>query len=679
MNVLAVDIGGTFTDVVVLDTPSGEVRMAKVPTRPDAPAAGVLEAVEKAGASPGGADAFFHGTTLGLNTLLERKGALTGLITTEGFRDVLEIGRSSWPMYRLHWDRPEPLVPRYLRCEARERVLVDGVVIEPLDEEQVRAALDHFVAEGVEAMAVCFLHSYINPVHELRVAEIVEQDYPSLACTLSHHLTREYREFERTSTVVVDAYIRTRVTGYLDTLDNSLAGGGFLGELFITRSDGGVMTAQETRRRSVLTLTSGPASGVMGAALLAKWLGHGNLIAADMGGTSFDAALIVDHEPLLRPEARIEEIPLLMPIVELATIGAGGGSIAWLDTAGSLHVGPQSAGADPGPICYGKGGMLPTFTDAALVSGLLEPGNFLGGEIRLDIDAARRGIDEAIASPLGLEVAAAASGIVALIEARMAATLEHISIGKGYDPREFWLVAYGGGGPLVGAALAERLQVPRVVVPVSPAAFSAWGMLTLDLVYDFSRTTVQKLELVTGADIVEAFAELSASATEALARDDVPPDRRQLRFAVDMRYEGQEHTLTIRLDENEIEHADLDRLRARFDQEHEAAYTYSLGDPVELVAYRMRAVGLLAKPEPPVTSRAASGWSEALVGHRHASHHASGGELAWDVYDRGRAPAGVGVAGPAIVQEPSATTIVPPEWTAEVDQLGNLLLDWSGQ
>jgi N-methylhydantoinase A len=367
-----------------------------------------------------------------------------------------------------------------------------------------------------------------------------------------------------------------------------------------------------------------------------------------------------------------------MPIVELASIGAGGGSIAWLDSAGSLHVGPQSAGADPGPICYGKGGTQPTFTDAAFVSGLLDPDNFLGGEIRIDLEAARRGLRTTIADPLGLSVEEAASGVVTVAEAKMASTLEQITIGLGHDPREFCLIAYGGGGPLVGAALAQRLEIPTVIVPGSPAAFSAWGMLTLDLVHDFSKTDVSKLELVTGSDLRKAFRELAAQAEEALSRDDVPPGRRRLRYALDMRYEGQEHTLTVRLDPAEIEDVDIEQLRQRFDRDHETAYTYSLTDPVEVVGYRVRAIGVMAKPERPAAPNGASGSPAAIIARRRAFHHEFGGELMWDVYARADLRPGYTVAGPAIVQEPTATTIVPPSWTLEVDTIGNLVLHMGG-
>jgi N-methylhydantoinase A len=398
-----------------------------------------------------------------------------------------------------------------------------------------------------------------------------------------------------------------------------------------------------------------------------------------MGGTSFDAALVIDHEPTLRAMTEVEGLPLLVPVIELATIGAGGGSIAWLDAGGALNVGPQSAGADPGPICYGRGGTEPTFTDAALVSGLLDEANFLGGEIAIDIDAAREGIERVIAEPLGLDVAEAASGIVALIEAKMAATLEELTIGKGHDPREFALLAYGGGGSLVASALAARLQIPRVIVPPSPATFSAWAMLTLDVVHDFSRTSIAALETIEAGHVVRTFREIEAEAEAALERERVPREHRMLLRSIDMRYEGQEHTLTIPLREGSLDDLELAQLRAQFDEQHTIVYGYSMTDPVEITAYRVRAVGSLEKPKPASLDAGDGESSEAAaVGVRRARHRESGGNLEWTIYDRRRLRAGNRLAGPAIVEEPTATTLVGPSQQLTVDEFGDLVITLLG-
>jgi N-methylhydantoinase A len=670
----AVDVGGTFTDIVVLERETGEVGFAKAPTTPAQPAEGVLAAVAKSRLSVPDASIFFHGTTLGINTMLEHKGARLGLITTKGFRDVLEIGRMLWPAYRLHWDQPEPLVPRYLRREVTERIRADGTVLEPLDEDEVRAAVEELVEQGVESIAICFLHSYAYPQHEIRAGAIVSSLFPDLSVTLSHHVTQEYREYERTATTVSDAAIKRAMVGYIEDLENNLGKKAFEGAFVLTRCDGGAMSVGEAKEQPVRTLLSGPASGVMGTAALGRLLDIPNLIGIDMGGTSFDASLVIDHEPILSPMTKVENLPLLVPVVELATIGAGGGSIAWIDAGGALNVGPQSAGSDPGPICYGRGGTEPTFTDAALVSGLLDPDNFLGGEIALDVEAARAGIERAIAGPLGLTMDEAAGGIVALTEANMGATLEELTVGKGYDPRDFSLLAYGGGGSLVAAAFARRLEIPTVIVPSSPATFSAWGMLTLDIVHDFSRTSISNLELAKPDDIRSEFEALEKQAHETLQREGITEDKRILLFSLDMRYEGQEHTLIIPLDADLLQDLSTDRLRAVFDERHKVAYGYAMADPVEVTSYRIRASGTLEKPKLATIERGDTSADDARVATRRAHHRESGGELEWTIYDRSLLKAGNRLPGPAIVQEPAATTLVAPDQELTVDDYANLVI-----
>jgi len=670
----AVDVGGTFTDLVVLDGATGEVSFAKAPTTPQEPAEGVLTAIAKSSLVLPDADTFFHGTTLGINTMLEHKGAKTGVITTRGFRDILEIARMGWPMYQLHWDQPPPLVPRYLRREVTERVRADGVVLAPLDEDQLRREAAWLVEHAVESIAVCFLHSYAFPEHESRAGEIIESEFPDIAVTLSHLVTQEYREYERTATTVGDAAIKPRLARYIDDLEQSLKREQFGGAFLLTRCDGGVMSAAEAKERPIRTLISGPASGVMGGVALSRWIGVPNLICADMGGTSFDAALVIDHEPAISASTRIEGLPLLVPVIELATIGAGGGSIAWIDAGGALNVGPQSAGAVPGPICYGKGGTAPTFTDAALVSGLIDIERFLGGEMALDLEAAREGIRSEIAEPLGLTVEETAAGIVALTEARMAATLEELTIGKGYDPRDFSLLAFGGGGSLVASALAARLGIPKVIVPPSPATFSAWGMLTLDVVHDFARTSLSNLAALNPDDFAARFAELDEHATAALGREGIAAEQRALLRSIDMRYEGQEHTLTIPLDSSFFADVDLAQLRQTFDERHLVVYGYSMADPVEVTAYRIRAVGSLDKPKEPAVAQGGESAEHALKGSRRALHRESGGEFDWAIYDRDLLQAGNRLHGPAIVEEAAATTLVAPKQELLVDERGNLVL-----
>jgi len=668
--VCAVDVGGTFTDLVLLDVDTGAVDFTKSPTTPREPARGVLAAVRKSGLAVTDLEVFFHGTTLGINALLERRGAKTGLITTKGFRDVLELRRLSWPSYQLFWEKPEPLVPRYLRREVSERLHADGGVLEPLDEDELRREARRLVDDGVESIAVCFMHAYAYPRHELRAGEVIVDECPGVSVTLSHQVTLEYREYERTATTVADATIKPRIARYIDDLEGNLTREQFGGVLSLTRCDGGVMSAAEAKERPIRTLVSGPASGVMGAVTLSRWLALPAVIGIDMGGTSFEASLVVNNEPTLRTMTEIGDVPLLMPLVELATIGAGGGSIAWLDSGGALNVGPRSAGADPGPVAYGKGGSQATFTDAALVSGLLDPGRFLDGEIALDLAAARAAIQTMIGDPLGLTGDEAAAGIVSLTEAKMAATLEEVTIAKGHDPREFSLIAYGGGGSLVAAALARRLEIPRVVVPPSPGTFSAWGMLTLDVVHDFALTSVSPLDELAADDLQERFGVLERRAAAALERERVAPDRRMMVRSMDMRYEGQEHVLTVSLDAQ----LDPSRMRAVFDARHEVTYGYAMPDPVEVAAYRVRAVGSLDKPARPSITVGGSSAEHALRGARTVVHRESGGSLNCAVYDRRALMGGNCLAGPAIVEEAAATTLIGPSQSMTVDEMGNLVI-----
>jgi N-methylhydantoinase A len=678
--VAAVDVGGTFTDIVLLDEATAEARFGKVPTTPGNPADGVLAAFDALGVDPGTVDTFLHGTTIGLNALLERKAQSVGLITTRGFRDVVEIRRASWPMYRLHWDQPEPLVPRHLRLEVGERTLADGSIDTPLDADDVRRAARQLVDEGVEAVAVCLLHSYMRPDHEEQCGRILREEFPQLQVSLSHEITREYREYERTATTVVDAALKPTMVRYLRDVERRLQERGFGGSFMITRCDGGVMSVDEACEKVIRVLVSGPASGIMGAAALARLIGAPRLIACDMGGTSFDMALILDGEPDLQSITYVEGIPLLMPVVGMHAIGAGGGSLAWIDAGGALNFGPQSAGADPGPVCYGRGGTRPTFTDAAVISGLIDPAYFLGGRLELDIARARAAFDEHIVRRLGLAgVEEAASGIVDLAESKMAAAIESITVEKGHDPREFVLLAFGGGGPLVAAGLARRLQIPRVIVPESPGTFSARGMTALDLVHDFARTTITP-EASIGPVATRLLRELHDTGDEALAREHVPAEQRELQSFIDARYASQEHTITLALGADGAEEGlDSAAIRARFDERHESVYSYKMpDDPIEAVAFRVRAVGRRSAPIGRRVDAAGPNGGPPRKGERRASHPQSGRDVVWAVYERADLAPGARIEGPAIVEEASTTILVHAGGVATLDDFGNLVIDSTG-
>lgn len=671
---VAIDIGGTFTDLVYFDEVRG-LLLEKVPTVPGSPADGVLAAIDKGKVELNQVTRFFHGTTLGINTLLEGKGAITGLIATAGFRDVLEIGRMNWPMYRLHWQKPAALVPRHLRTEVRERISADGRVLAELAVDDVLAAGEFFQQRGVASVAVSLINGYAHPQHEEEIARILGEHYPDLAVTLSHRLTREFREYERTCTTVIDAIIRPRLTRYLEVLEDTVRSRGLNSPLLVTRSDGGVMDVSASRHAGVRTLLSGPASGVMGAAVLASDLSLSKAIAADMGGTSFDAALIVNGEPLIASSTRVQGFPLLMPVVDLVTIGAGGGSIARIDASGALEVGPSSAGADPGPIAYGKGGSEPTVTDAAIVTGLIAPESFLGGEVVLDREAAVQGISDKIAAPLGLSVGEAAAGIMDLAEAKMAATLEDLTVGRGLDPREFSLIAYGGGGPLVANALAARLELQSVIIPPLPAAFSAWGMLTLDEVRDFAITRIASLGDLDSDALEKDFARLTDEAARVFDTSRVPVERRRFIRSLDMRYENQEHSLTVRASSGDMTPA---ALRVMFDAEHRSQYGYELADPVEVVTYRVRGVALLERPPRAERQGKLSEAEPASSGTRWVRHRGTSAEGEWPIYDRSELQPGDTVIGPAIIEEATATIPVLPRYRAAADSLGNLVLTKDG-
>lgn len=672
--VAGIDIGGTFTDAVVMDPRTGKLSVAKATTTPADPVKGLLNALAGTGVELSQVSRLFHGTTLGLNTALERSGATVGLIASEGCRDVLEIGRMSWPMYSLHTVQAAPLVPRFLRREIPERVTAHGDVVTDFTDADVIDAVRELVADGAELIAVTLMHSYAFAHNEKRVGAIIEQYFPGLGYSLSHEVACEYREYERSVTTVVEATTKPKLGKYFEDLRNNLVERGFTGELFITRSDGGLMSVAEARNSCVQTLVSGPASGIAGAADLGSRIGSSHVLTIDVGGTSFDAALIRDGKPVLQAMTNITGLPrLLMPSIEIATIGAGGGSVAWIDAAGTLNVGPRSAGAEPGPVCYSRGGTEPTFTDAALVSGLLDPDSFLGGRMPLDKSAAVEAIRTKISQPLNLTVEEAASGIIALAEVRMAHKLDEITIEKGIDPRELTMVAYGGGGPLAADALASRVGVKRVVVPQSPGMFSAGGALTLDVAHTYSQTVVHPLDVVGMELLKNTVKQLEAEALAKLEEDDIDPSRQQFAASVDLRYDLQEHALTIPID-GDIDSLTSEWLEDAFHDAHRAYYGYHLDEPVELVACRVRGVGLLDKAtiEPQDLVSADSG--HAFLGTRTGVHRESGGTIEFSVYDRRLLRPGNELNGPALIEEDSTTTLVLPGRRVAVDIFANLVI-----
>jgi N-methylhydantoinase A len=650
---LAVDVGGTFTDVVKLDTNTGELVFDKVPTTPDSPTRGVLEAFDRVDASMPNVEMFNHGTTLGLNALLTRTGARIAVIGTKGFRDVYLLGRTDRRTnYDIKYRKPAGLVQRYDTFEVNERTLFDGSIHVPFDMENAKQVAREIGERGYESVAVAFLHSYVNPGHELLMRDVILAAAPGVEVTLSHELSREYREYERTSTAVLDAYIKPIMRRYLEVLQGELEERHFRGRFLMTRSGGGAMTALRAREQPVNLILSGPAGGVIGAAAFSHMIDAPNLITIDMGGTSLDASLVVDGEPVLYQGAEFESLPINTPSLYIHTIGAGGGSIAWLDEAGGLQVGPQSAGATPGPASYGTGGTLPTFTDAALVLGYLGTETPLGGTLTLNTELARESL-RPIAEHLKLSIEALARGIVRISAAKIMGAVRAITVELGRDPKDFVLLSFGGGGGLVGVDVAKELGIPSIVIPPGQGAFSALGMLMADVQHDFARTTVRPLLGLDSGESEKFYREMEKEAVGLLAEEGFDPKSQLLSRMVDVRYQGQEHTVTLTYPASD----DVIGVVSRdFAHLHEQKYGHSMGDPIEITTFRLRATGLVDKPTLPKLSTRISGSPE-RIGAR--SVYVSETETAeYALYVRENLLSGDVIEGPAIIAEHTATTVI---------------------
>lgn len=668
MKRLAVDVGGTFVDFVQFDEDTGTITIEKVPS------SGQLEeqfmqGVRQLGLGLREVRSIVHGLTLVINTIVQESGAKVGLITTKGFRDVLELGRGNRPeVYNLFYKQPAPLVPRYLRYEVAERLEWNGNVITPLDEGAARTAVQSLVAEGVEAIAICFLHAYADPKHERRMKEIAQEAFPDGLVCISSDIVREFREFERTSTTVINAYVQPQMEAYLSALETRLTAEQYAGSLNMMQSSGGITTSAVAKNVPVRMIQSGPAGGVIGAVGLGEALGIENLVSADVGGTTFDVALVVDGRALEKSSEKINRRPILQPSIDIVSIGAGGGSIAWIDAEGGVRVGPHSAQADPGPVCFGLGGTEPTVTDAQLVLGYLDPDYYLGRRMQLDREAAGRVIEEKIARPLGMSLIAAANGIIHLTNMNMVLAMRQMTIERGHDPRDFGFVCFGGGGGLFASALLDELEMKQAIIPVNPAIFSAWGLLNADFREDVNRTLVFPMVGMSGRDLAAKFAQLEATLPPTL--NDQP--QTLYRFA-DCRYQGQEHTVTIPIVATDFVGDDLGTVKARFDVYHEQAYAHNLpSHSAEIVNLRLRALGVTNKPRL-ATMRVGTGdVSAALKGSRPVYF----GESAVDcpVYDRAKLEAGHTFVGPAIVEEWTSTVLVRPNQHLRVDSLGNLIM-----
>lgn len=675
------DVGGTFTDLVCFETDgtTGEARIvtAKSDTTPPDFEQGVLNVIAKAGVDPAAIDFLAHGTTVVINALTERKGVKVGLITTEGFRDTLEIARGNRPdFFNLHYEKPKPFVPRYLRRELPGRISYKGEEMKPLDLSGLAAILDDFKADGVEAVAISFLHSYANLSHEQAALAEVRRLWPEVSVVSSHQITREWREYERTNTAVLSAYVQPIAERYLSRLAGGLKDKGLKGSPYIMQSNCGVDSLESVSKIPITMVESGPASGFWGAAELGKLIGAPNVLALDIGGTTAKCSLIEDGQVKIMTDYWIERdrtsagYPIMVPVVDLVEIGNGGGSIAWVDDFGKLHVGPQSAGAVPGPAAYGRGGDNATTTDANLWLGRINRDYFCGGEVTADMAASEKAI-RAVGDKLGVDAEEAARGIIRIANNNMVNALKLVSLNRGHDPRDFTLVAFGGGGAMHAVALGQELGVKKVVVPAGAAVFSAWGMMMSDLRRDYFVTRLADLKPGAAKAVEALFAETEAQARKQFTDEGVPADKVKFLRYGKFRYQNQEHTTEVLIEEGAITDDRLAGIEAAFHEAYEREYTYRLDAPVELVGIHLVAsaeVGKLTMTEHQPTGTPSSA---ALKGHRDVDYALEGVHTA-AIYDGTKLEPGMRFDGPAIVEDPGTTVVIHPGNAVEIDGYGNI-------
>ena len=677
---IGLDIGGTFTDIVALDH-DGRLALTKVPSTPKDLLDGIGVAVRSilaiAGAKPGDVERFIHGTTVATNAILEQKGAVTAVLTTEGFEDVLELGRMKRSrMYDLAMDPETPtfLAPRRRRVGIRERLDAKGRVLVPLNDDAVRESVQALRAQGVSAIAVCYLFSFVNPAHERRTREIITALAPEINVSLSSEVDPTFREYERLCVTAFDAYLGPVVKRYLAGLADALRGLGVAAPPLIMRSRGGIVSAALAAREPVTLFLSGPAGGVIGARFAAERSGVRDFVSLDMGGTSNDVGVVRDGTPLLAGEGSIGPYPVRTPMVDVNTIGAGGGSVAWIDAAGGLRVGPRSAGAEPGPACYGRGGDEATVTDASVVLGYLNPARFAGGAMALDVAAAERAVAE-IGRRLGVDSVAAAAGIHRVVNARMADQIRLVTIKRGYDPRQFSLVVLGGAGPVHGAALAAEMGMAEVLVPEAPGVLAAFGLLSAVIEHHHARTLQARTDAAELHSVNGCLAELDAAGRARMREEGAPPREVRVAYAADMRYVGQAYELEVPI-AAPLTRESVAETVAAFHATHERIYGYAR--PQQVVEFvNFRAVHTYPLPRPVVrpSARTSGTLADARIGERRAYF---GGYVPTALYERVRLPLGARLAGPAIVEQDDTTTVVPPGVTALVDDAGNLRLRREG-
>jgi N-methylhydantoinase A len=674
---LGIDVGGTFTDLLLFDEGSGAYHLVKTPSTPEDQSVGILagirQIVDEASVSPADIEAILHGTTVSTNIVLEQKGAKVGLLVTENFEQVLHLARSQTPGPLAGWitmEKPDPLADLEMTRGVTERINARGDVVKPLDEGRARTAISELITAGVESITVSLLHAYANPSHEQRLRELIAEADEDLPVSLSSEILPEFREYERTLVAVMNAYVRPRMRSYLSSFQDKLRGIDFAPAVNIIRSDGGVMSVERASDFPVHTMLSGPAGGVSGAAFVAGLAGHPNALGFDMGGTSTDVSLIRDGEPMISRQTELGHYPIKVPSVEVHSVGAGGGSIAHVPMTGALRVGPESAGADPGPACYGRGGTEPTVTDANVVLGHLPP-SLLGGAMTLDTNAAEEAVGR-IAGALGLGLHQAAQGIIDIVNENMFGALRLVTVQKGLDPRDFALVAFGGAGPLHGNAIGTLAGCFPVIVPPTPGVLSALGFLYSDIKNEFAQTFIRNLDEVQPNAVTDILGRLGGEAKSWLEAEGIEAGKQDLRYQADVRYFRQGYEFALDVSPEALMNGGLRDLEDRFGAAHERQYGFRLTAPVELVNLRAIGTGRVTKMAYPKAERGDADPSHALADEHRV--YFDGDFVASKIYDRARLQAGNKVRGPAVIMQTDSTTVIHPSHVGEVDEYLNILI-----
>jgi N-methylhydantoinase A len=682
---VTVDTGGTFSDFVYINEETDEVTVAKIPSTPDDPSRAILNGVQlliDQGVSPKDIRYFCHGTTVGTNALLEGKGVRTGLLVTEGFRGIYEVAEQSRPhgpaIFDIFYDRPALLVPAHLTAEVPERIAFDGEVLKTLDEEAVRQSVRDLLADGVQSIAVCLLFSFLMPEHERRIRDIIAHENPQMSVSLSSDIVPQIREYYRLSTTVINAYLQPILARYIANLDARLNEAGVkTPQKYIMQSNGGMSTFGATAKKAVATVLSGPAGGITASVQACRTTGYQNIITFDMGGTSCDVALIRDGEPSVSMRGKVEGRDVALPMIDINTVSAGGGTLARVDRFGALDVGPESAGAQPGPACYGRGGTQPTITDCNLQLGYLSPDNFLGGKMKLDSKATEQALKVNIADPLNTSLDHAADGIVRIINVKMQEAIKAISTMRGHDLREFWLLAFGGAGPLHSCAIAEELGMAGVVVPLFPGVYSAMGLIMSDVKHDYIQSRLSALDKVDAAHVNKVFSELEVQARHELDEEGFKRSETVLERSLDMRYAGQGYEMSISCP-LELDDKALRSLRAVFDEQHQKTFGHFAPDePIEIVSYRLRAIGCV--PPVKIQTFEPKGLSLADAVRERRSAFFGGARVEAPVYQRDRLDVGHEFDGPALVDQLDCTTVIPPGHHVRIDSYKNMIVTMGAQ